>query len=377
MSLQEDEAAAWMQELQRRFPSASKDDVIAYLRHLDLHNEYPMVFFAPRLPILQDPEVPVAVQQGEEKEEKEDEKELQAFRVRCHCDLASFQVSPTREAAGRLYRCHCPPCRRYHTSAWATYLRVATPSPLLLETVLGEWGLARSNVLVHQDQCLELGAVQRICCRRCMTKLATLPSDDDDDDDEDEVRPYFIALGSVEDSSIPPAVGLGWRSSFEDWSPATQSRWWLAKLTSRENLLALNAREVSGGCSCGSCRFVAAICLGQLQHCYCNLCRRMSGSASMTWIPASNEGFRWTSREGLIYLDTTRHGQRGFCRHCGCCLAIVYHSQPDCTWPVAGALDDDSVKEQLWCRIIHICCSMMQNWFSLPDDGYPRLKYAG
>lgn len=28
-------------------------------------------------------------------------------------------------------------------------------------------------------------------------------------------------------------------------------------------------------------------------------------------------------------------------------------------------------------RVIHICCSMMQRWYQLPDDDLPRLKYAG
>ena len=52
----------------------------------------------------------------------------------------------------------------------------------------------------------------------------------------------------------------------------------------------------------------------------------------------------------------------------------------DCLWPVAGVIDDDSLPkdmESALCRSIHICCSMMQPWYKIPDDDLPRLKYAG
>lgn len=68
------------------------------------------------------------------------------------------------------------------------------------------------------------------------------------------------------------------------------------------------------------------------------------------------------------------------CSSCGVTLTIVYDSQPDCVWPVAGVLDDDSLPADLpaaLCRTIHICCLYMQPWYELPHDGVPRLKYAG
>ena len=68
------------------------------------------------------------------------------------------------------------------------------------------------------------------------------------------------------------------------------------------------------------------------------------------------------------------------CKRCGTTLTIVYDSQPDCIWPVAGVLDDESLPADIpaaLCRTIHICCVYMQPWFELPDDGMPRLKYAG
>lgn len=68
------------------------------------------------------------------------------------------------------------------------------------------------------------------------------------------------------------------------------------------------------------------------------------------------------------------------CGKCGSTLTIVYDSQPDCLWPVAGVLDDDSIPTDVSAalsRSIHICCGMMQDWYELPDDDLPRLRYAG
>merc|ERR1712232_464990 len=123
---------------------------------------------------------------------------------------------------------------------------------------------------------------------------------------------------------------------------------------------------VRGGCTCGRCTFAAKIFPGEAQHCYCNLCRRLSGAASQTWIPSSNEDFKWTKQESLRLVRTARHGQRHVCTRCGGVLTIVYDAQPDCTWPVSGALDDACFAADLpdiWSRVIHICCSMMQPWY--------------
>ena len=94
------------------------------------------------------------------------------------------------------------------------------------------------------------------------------------------------------------------------------------------------------------------------------------------------DGFVWTASETLELVRTTGHGQRHMCSRCGGVLSIVYDSQPDCIWPVAGAIADASwpADEELaaaLCRSIHICCSMMPPWLELPDDRLPRLKYAG
>ena len=52
--------------------------------------------------------------------------------------------------------------------------------------------------------------------------------------------------------------------------------------------------------------------------------------------------------------------------------------------PPHGAIDDDAFPDARsgalaasLARVIHICTSDLQGWYELPDDGLPRLKYAG
>eukprot|EP00930_Biecheleria_cincta_P049862 TRINITY_DN35063_c0_g1_i1.p1 TRINITY_DN35063_c0_g1~~TRINITY_DN35063_c0_g1_i1.p1 ORF type:complete len:340 (-),score=53.36 TRINITY_DN35063_c0_g1_i1:19-1038(-) len=280
-----------------------------------------------------------------------------SLRVRCHCGQCSFVASATKMS--KAIRCHCASCRRFHTSAFAALLPVAGFPE--------DWGLA-GQARRHRDQCSALGVVDRLMCNRCFSKLATLP----------QKGAALVSLGSVEDESVPVPLARRWQVVFEDLEIGSRATWWDAlpgDCTGPRRVLRLEGR-----CACGSCAFAAELLPGEAQHCYCNLCRRLSGSVAQTWVPASNDSFQWTRNDGLRLVRTTGHGQRHMCEKCGGVLTIVYDSQPDCTWPVAGALDDVAFSgrnEGLWYRVIHICFSMMQPWYRLPNDGLPRLKFAG
>jgi len=292
------------------------------------------------------------------------------LRMLCHCGQCSFEarIRGTGGEPPRALRCYCKGCRRFHSSAFGTYVALdETAAPK-------DWTLGGKAIL-RRDVCGRLGEVDRVFCSQCFTKLATVPFDQGRDAAGGVA---LLALGAVEDRSMPEALSRYWQTAFKEWEVVAGSAWWAAKVAPRQGRP--RTREARGGCSCGACTFTAAILPGEAQHCYCNLCRQLSGAASMTWIPCSNEDFVWTNSESLKLVRTTRHGQRHMCTRCGGVMTIVYDSQPDCTWPVAGVLDDESLPQDLsqsWYRVIHICCSMMQPWYRLPDDGLPRLKYAG
>lgn len=289
-----------------------------------------------------------------------------SLSVRCHCGQCAFgaEARGGEERPPAAIRCHCPGCRRFHASAFGAFVAAEV-----------EWRALdhAGKTTRHRDSCAALGAVDRVQCARCLSKLATRPLEG--------VRAgeTLLALGAVEDGSVPEPLALRWQGLFEEWEAGSRAAWWSAAPALRDGRpRVLKARGV---CSCGGCAFTAAVFPGEVQHCYCKLCRRLSGGASMSWIPSGSEdqGFWWTKRETLRLVRTTRHGQRHMCTRCGVCLTIVYDAQPDCMWPVAGVLEDDSLPDAdaSWYRVIHICCSDMQPWYRLPRDGLPRLKYAG
>mmetsp|Transcript_11388 Transcript_11388/g.22369 ORF Transcript_11388/g.22369 Transcript_11388/m.22369 type:complete len:421 (+) Transcript_11388:190-1452(+) len=167
--------------------------------------------------------------------------------------------------------------------------------------------------------------------------------------------------------------------------------------------------EGRGGCFCGRCRFACYTFPGEMQHCYCSLCRKYSGSAFQTWAPTNKCEMRWLpgSEKYLVLCRTTSFGQRHHCKMCATSMTIVYDSQPYTTWVAAGCLDDDccvgveaskgnlsgnadgktislskvvgkTLAERRIYRVIHICCHSKQPWYTLPDNvGTERIGGAG
>ncbi|CAE8595297.1 unnamed protein product [Polarella glacialis] len=298
------------------------------------------------------------------------------LQSRCHCGLCAFGVELVAGESMAI-RCHCAACRRFHTSAYGAFVLVPDKGT--------EFWQCGGNALLYRERCSALGSVDRVMCQRCFAKLATLPLEGE----QRQAGRALLALGAVTDSSVPPSLARRWQVDFQEFEVSSAALWWTATPNGGDSNNnnntggdgeARRSHLCQGGCSCGGCRFEAALLPGEAQHCYCQICRQLSGSVAQTWVPASNESFRWTKQDSLRLVRTTSHGQRHICTRCGGVLTIVYDAQPDCTWPVVGALDDSSLpvdSDGMWYGVIHICCSMMQTWHRLPDDNLPRLKFAG
>ena len=292
---------------------------------------------------------------------------------------------PAAEPA--LVRCHCKNCRNWHASAYSCLL------PLTFEPEAFSSEAARG----YESDCFGgLGRLRRVFCGRCWSSVGAIPVPGDDAGGA--VRAY-AAAGCLADASIPEAVAVAWRAPARVLAKDAAPPWWTAAPADDRTA---GPRALRGRCACGACAFVAPS--GdefQTQHCYCGICRRLSGAAAQTWIPVRPKGFRrarrvrderpppsvrtapirrWTSRDSLELVRTTKHGKRHVCTACGTVLTIVYNSQPDCIWPVAGVIDDGDYPSDLGaalCRSIHICCLYKQPWYELPQDGLDRLAYAG
>lgn len=286
----------------------------------------------------------------------------------CACGSTQLQIGSVSPATP-VVDCHCPKCRAHHVSAFSSYLIVPKDDA----TIEGD------SITSIQDSCDELGKVERIFCKQCYTKIATRKVDATDDEN------IMLCLGSLNDDSIPASFSDKWTTDRQMWQETSTAKWPRALPTmNRHGLLPPDPLTVTGSCGCGKCSYKIPFVPEsmELQHCYCKLCRQLSGSAFQTWVPIYHEDFRWTCQEPEL-VRTTSHGQRHICTDCGGVLTIVYDSDPDCVWPAAGGFDDatlppnESILGQYLSRVVHICCTWKQDWYELPHDGMNRIDYAG
>lgn len=333
--------------------------------------------------------------------------------------------------------CHCPTCRRYHMAAFVRYLEI----PANGVSVLGD------SVVRYQDSCSELGVVQRIYCRRCSSKLLTRRSDTESASASGRNRwsmpplpqqvsqpssqsTVLVNMGAIDNQSVPKNIMEQWRdTNVLKWSQHMEASWAQTTLFDLEdeddnNNGASNIRKpptirVSGGCTCGKCQYEFDFqAPSEMQHCYCNLCRQLSGGLFMTWVPVNikEHNFRWID-DGFVsigkgihhqqssvpettqpYLGTdgshaslvryTDIGKRHICSQCGSNLSILYDTFDD-------DYDDEDIDRVIWLsaagfdsirfpfrvepylsRLLHICCRFKPKWYPLPKDGIPRVKDA-
>jgi len=325
--------------------------------------------------------------------------------------------------------CHCGSCRRYHTGAFVSFLETDS-SRISVRS-------GRDKIGKYPSTCKELGPVERWFCRDCSSKLLTIPrhlsaslektavtdggSDSSANEETDPIERTTkcrLNLGPVVEDGIPPDVTNSWREQLErpenNLHSGESSAIWTRALPvyydggdededgdncdcydhHDEYPRALpNPLKWSGGCACGACRYDFVLTHPtELQHCYCHLCRELSGSPFMTWIPVEQDDFHWTIQRGarkeedesspLQLVRTTSIGSRHICAKCRSVMTIVYDEQPDHVWPCAGSLDDATLPEtsqelgKSLGRVCHICCRYHPTWLTERNDGMERMEEA-
>mmetsp|Transcript_37636 Transcript_37636/g.82424 ORF Transcript_37636/g.82424 Transcript_37636/m.82424 type:complete len:513 (+) Transcript_37636:134-1672(+) len=346
----------------------------------------------------------------------------------CTSCSSSGSMSSTHKDNNML-ACYCQRCRKSAIAAYGAYARVAPTGGAAFFAQLQQ---ENSQIISeHDDTCSHLGPVTRYRCGKCHSSLGLRQHHSSSADDGcsvsvaagagneaasaatagDDTGATWLAMGVVKDESVSQPIIDAWHSPWDDdYDDNDKERQHPITVACRNEKAAwIDARPnqsgtgitaahiqpprsvqqhrrlcVEGGCNCGSVRYEIDSILPhpEFQHCHCNLCRRLSGSAYMTWVPVDAQEFRWTRTDGLILMRTTPHGQRHACKKCGSILTIVYDIQPHLIWPAAGGFDDGGdlgstgeVNERTG-RVSHICCAWKAPWYRLPDDSLPRIQYA-
>ena len=302
---------------------------------------------------------------------------------------AADQLSPSE-----VFNCHCPSCRKYHSSAYTSYLRVSKDqvSTRKGHDMIGKFMSACQSMQTSSDCGPREGVVERWYCKKCSSKLLVSVSA------AENHQNCLVNLGPLNEDTIPALISDRWKQQLKRiennlcinnsscWAnalpyympPSTKSTW-------------------TGSCSCGSCQYEIDITrAAQFQHCYCHICRELSGGPFATWIPIYKRDFTWKkpqqqqqqlqkpspNNDALSVVRTTKGGSRHICKHCRGVLTIVYDGQPDLIWPCAGSLDDASLPTnsieigRYLKRECHICCRHQPSWMDLPDDGMKRIADA-
>ena len=190
--------------------------------------------------------------------------------------------------------CHCPACRKYHVAGLVRYLVASATQKV---SILSNNGSQPPSLLHYQEYCQQLGHVERIQCETCASKLVTRPLEGDDDSNNNKL---FVNMGPLVEDSIPTDLITYWTlQQPEQWQTASKVTWTNARpstttRTSSNTEEYSTTRRIRGGCACGKCRYeVDWEEPTELQHCYCKLCRRLSGGVYMTWTPVWKEDLRW------------------------------------------------------------------------------------
>ena len=121
-----------------------------------------------------------------------------------------FSLAVQTAASTPPLRCHCVRCRKFHASAFATLL-----SLLAHPTASSTIAVSRK----YESPCDGLGKpLSRLFCGNCRSVLGATSGDD-----------FYLALGCVEDESIPPPLALSYQTRYESLSADQSAVWWTAK----------------------------------------------------------------------------------------------------------------------------------------------------
>jgi hypothetical protein len=260
-----------------------------------------------------------------------------------------------------MLHCHCSMCRKFHGSAFATYVGAPAEG---FEWISGEAEIARYES--------SPGAV-RTFCQRCGSPV---PS-------PDLKGPMaFVPAGTLEsDCGARPEAHIYVDSSapwytIPDAVPqhATTPPEWPDPGITRAVVEPETEGAIGGSCLCGSVRFEITGTPTRFANCHCSRCRHSRGAAHASNVFAALDDFRWLAGEHQVTVYDLPGAERfgaNFCRTCGSKMPRANSATGTVNVP-AGCLDTDPGLTPEF----HIFVADKAPWFeirdSLPQTGAGR-----
>ena len=128
------------------------------------------------------------------------------------------------------------------------------------------------------------------------------------------------------------------------------------------------AKVFAGGCVCGSVRYKAIGKPTNATHCHCEICRRASGAAFVSWATFRSADFAF-AKGSPARFDSSNIAFRQFCPNCGTQLTFQFHKSPQLIDVTLASLDDPGAITP----VDHIWAKRQIPWIKLAD-GLPRFS---
>ncbi len=131
--------------------------------------------------------------------------------------------------------------------------------------------------------------------------------------------------------------------------------------------------KISGGCMCGKVRFTVEDDFQHFFLCYCEQCRKMTGSAHASNLFTRPDNITWEKGEEFVqrYVHPTRAFSKVFCTQCGSGLPFMSKSGKALIVP-AGSLDSEPTKRP----DAQIFCSEETQWHQTGSQAPKFDKFA-
>ncbi len=132
--------------------------------------------------------------------------------------------------------------------------------------------------------------------------------------------------------------------------------------------------QISGSCCCGNVTFTLEDNFSNFYFCYCEQCRKFTGTAHASNLFTSPDNIKWG--KGIASINRYDHPERSFskafCNECGSGLPFVSKSGKSLIVP-AGSLNDEPSK-QLDAQIF---CAEQTDWHNVGLEtskvpGFPK-----
>jgi hypothetical protein len=128
----------------------------------------------------------------------------------------------------------------------------------------------------------------------------------------------------------------------------------------------VTAKAFTGGCLCGRIRYRTTGNPTNETHCHCEICRRASGAAFVSWATFRSAAFVLTKGKPARF-DSSDIAFRQFCSNCGTQLTFRFHKSPQTIDVTLASLDDPGTITP----VDHIWTKRQIAWIKLAD-GLPR-----